>query len=272
MTPRPLHTMNESSSSSIHQIDELVTAKNRFYDNISKGISVLVGKHGYSRERAASLILDQIRLTDEAPIDDEVFRVMHHLGLGFEGARQSIVVASALKRVQKEQGIRKASAIDYLSSCLTTMKLLGSVEKNASIAAVALDCSPASAMSEEFMSSTLDNSTSGPGASIEPAAPSTNTKSRKTNVGRRMTSKNNLKNKSRQSKPLKPPRKRSKDDDSIPSSKVDAQVVEKALLVNVNRASSSPSVRQTSKRVGSHRDELDIQSQPAPKRQRLDSI
>ena len=202
----------------------------------------------------------------------QVFRVMHHLGLGFEGARQSIVVASALKRVQKEQGIRKASAIDYLSSCLTTMKLLGSVEKNASIAAVALDCSPASAMSEEFMSSTLDNSTSGPGASIEPAAPSTNTKSRKTNVGRRMTSKNNLKNKSRQSKPLKPPRKRSKDDDSIPSSKVDAQVVEKALLVNVNRASSSPSVRQTSKRVGSHRDELDIQSQPAPKRQRLDSI
>lgn len=122
------------------------------------------------------------------------------------------------------------------------------------------------------MSSTLDNSTPGPGASIEPAAPSTNTKSRKTNVGRRMTSKNNLKNKSRQSKPLKPPRKRSKDDDSIPSSKVDAQVVEKALLVNVNRASSSPSVRQTSKRVGSHRDELDIQSQPAPKRQRLDSI
>lgn len=76
MTPRPLHTMNESSSSSIHQIDELVTAKNRFYDNISKGISVLVGKHGYSRERAASLILDQIRLTDEAPIDDEVSVIM----------------------------------------------------------------------------------------------------------------------------------------------------------------------------------------------------
>jgi len=52
--------------------DEVTMAKSRFFDNISSGISVLVGRHGYSRDRAASLILDQIRQSDAPPTEDEV--------------------------------------------------------------------------------------------------------------------------------------------------------------------------------------------------------
>ena len=72
----PLHSTNEStqphSSSTIHMNDEVTMAKSRFFDNISSGISVLVGRHGYSRDRAASLILDQIRQSDAPPTEDEV--------------------------------------------------------------------------------------------------------------------------------------------------------------------------------------------------------
>jgi hypothetical protein len=74
MKPRSLHTINDTPSQShyIRNRDELETAKIRFSDNITNGISVLVQGHGYSRERAADLILDQIRQSDELPTDEEV--------------------------------------------------------------------------------------------------------------------------------------------------------------------------------------------------------
>jgi hypothetical protein len=194
---------------------------------------------------------------------------MHHLGLSIEEARQSIIVASALKRVQEQRGVQKVSAIDYLSSCLTTMKLLGSVEKHVAVKQSSVACSPSSTMSEEFMSSTLVHlSPSTTNKSTSATRDRAKTVGTSTCTGRRK----NLKNvKSRQlSKPPKPQRKRSKEEDKSPSDKVDAQVVEKALLVNCK--TSSPSVRQAGKRVSSHREELEGQSQPVTKRQRLDSV
>lgn len=66
MKPRPLHISNESNH------DELSVAMNRFRSGISKCISVLVTKHGYSRARATALVLDQIRQSEESPCEDEV--------------------------------------------------------------------------------------------------------------------------------------------------------------------------------------------------------
>lgn len=74
MTPRPLHTINGSQPSIAYSNNDVESAARRFHDNISNGISVLVRRHGYSRERAASLILDQIRQSDDPPNEEEVSR------------------------------------------------------------------------------------------------------------------------------------------------------------------------------------------------------
>ena len=320
MTPRPLHTINGSQPSIAYSNNDVESAARRFHDNISNGISVLVRRHGYSRERAASLILDQIRQSDDPPNEEEVsrrinestplfsqhvvalledqkwalcwwyiffsitlnwhfsiwtfqtqvFRVMHHLGLGLDEARQCIIVASALKRIQDQRGVQKVGAIDYLSSCLTTMKLLGTVEKTVVVKqSPVATSSPSSTISEEFISSSLvQSSPPTTNKSISPARDRTKTVCTTTS-GRRKNAKNL---KTRQApKPSKPQRKRSKEEDKSTSDKVDAQVVEKALLANCK--TSSPGVRQAGKRLGgSHREEIDDQSQPAPKRQRLDSV
>jgi len=223
---------------------------------------------------------------------------MHELGLGLNAATHAIIVAHALKRVQQQKGFTKVNAIDYLSSRLTTMKLLGTVEKTFKLSP-SVACSPSSTIAEEFISSTLnvDTSSVSTGTSSSTSNKQT-TNATRANMNKRTSStpsttcKNNLKNikSSRQSKPPKPTRKRSKEEDTKRSKEedtnVDAKVAEKALLVKEqthaeaaqnqrNCKTPSPSVARLGvKRVGissSHRDELEVQAQPA-KRQRLDSI
>lgn len=73
MKARPLHMHSSSESlNTINKSDELTTAKKRFQANISNGIDALVLKQGYSRNRAAHLILEQIRQSDTMPEEDEV--------------------------------------------------------------------------------------------------------------------------------------------------------------------------------------------------------
>lgn len=280
MKPRPLNDKHHGLNH-----EDLTEAMNRFRESISNGISVLVLKHGYSRARATDLILEQIRQSDGLPCEDEVFRVMHHLGLGIEAATQSIIVAKALKRVQEEQSCTKAKAINYLSSCLTTMKLLGSAEKTAAVQESPLGSSstPIETPSPSVPSNTESDdciklcSAQKSNYNSVPPRPKTAT--------RRSSSKCNLKSiKSRQPKPQQ--RKRSKDDES-PShdEKNPAQVdVEKALLVKEHevqtRASTghcktpSPNVaRHAGKRVNTHSREHDLEAPTQQnKRQRLDSI
>ena len=70
MKPRSTQSSNNQNNRMISD-DEISVAKNRFQANISNGIAVLV-RAGYSRARAAALILDQIRQTDAPPSDNEV--------------------------------------------------------------------------------------------------------------------------------------------------------------------------------------------------------
>lgn len=48
------------------------TAKYIFLQRVSEGISYLVDRHGYSRDRASKLILGEIRKTEPVPSEDEV--------------------------------------------------------------------------------------------------------------------------------------------------------------------------------------------------------
>jgi len=216
--------------------------------------------------------------------------------MGMEPATQIVIVSKSLKQVQDERGYTKAQAIDYLSSCLTTMKLLGSLEKTATasdstVGSLSPPMEPSSPSvppshceSDDVVnnSNTLQNASSHTethNAALSRPKAATNRSSSKTNVKAV---------KSRPSKPPKPQKKWTKDEDASTTANngtnPDQQVVEKALLVKEHEVQAratvghcktpSPNVtRHSAKRSSSitREHELEVQGQPA-KRQRLDSI
>jgi hypothetical protein len=109
---------------------EIKTATDKFLQRVSDGITYLIERHGYSRERASNLILGEIRKNQRLPSDDEIFTVMEKLNLGVDEATEAIVISNALRTLQSEQKLSTPKAIDYLTSCLTTIKLLSKVETN----------------------------------------------------------------------------------------------------------------------------------------------
>jgi len=131
---KPLSDTNETKSlaarctSSKPSVMTPNRAKARFSERVSNGISVLIERHGYSRERASDLILKEISRGGEPPSEDEIFAVMKDVCVGMYDALKALTVAKALRRVEKERGLSSSDAIEYLSSCLTVMKLLGKVE------------------------------------------------------------------------------------------------------------------------------------------------
>jgi hypothetical protein len=115
-------------STSISTSNSIAEARSTFLKRVSDGISHLVNRHGYSRSRASSLILGEIRNNEPLPDEDEIFDVMTKMGLGMNEASEVIVVSKALTKIRKERNLPPAQAIESLTSCLTTMKLLGKVE------------------------------------------------------------------------------------------------------------------------------------------------
>lgn len=210
---------------------------------------------------------------------------MHDLGLGFEAATQSMTVANALKRLQNENGYTRAKAINYLSSCLTTMKLLGSVERTKSENTLYSSTVNSSSSTNSLI--TMDSPSS---SSIVSSCLSQTMKSSlpRPRTGRRNSSKNNLKHhKSSRllSKPPKPQKKR-KEENIIASTNDGSHTaqsnVEKAIfekeqevvqqITRSNNKTPSPNVAR-GKRMNAHRehDVMEVNAQPS-KRQRLDSI
>lgn len=267
---------------------------------------MLVRRHGYSPERAATLILDQIRQCDSQPCRDEVFRLMEVHGLGLDEAAKAIVVSDALKRVQSNRGLSAVDAVDFLSSCLTTMKLLGIVEKQLTLAAGGSNTS----ISDELIhnstspnanttllsnSSSTSTSTSSPPTASDTLSKSNMDSSRaKTNRNRPSNKKNrktqrkniNLRSNSASSSQEESVNHNT-NTNGLPSD-VNAKVAKnkKALQTHVdsahntitlhprNRNSPSPSGTRGKRSVGhAHMDDLEVdQEQPVSKRQRLDSI
>mmetsp|Transcript_13608 Transcript_13608/g.19909 ORF Transcript_13608/g.19909 Transcript_13608/m.19909 type:complete len:220 (+) Transcript_13608:75-734(+) len=219
---------------------------------------------------------------------------MQALGLGHDEASKTIIVANALKRVQKQKGLSTVESVDFLSSCLTTMKLLGTVEKqHISESAVQSVSSLPSSISEELISSSSSTSSttadlSNPPAviasttacgfesslSVPSSATSTNNAPRAKTI-RRVSSK---KSRKMQRKNQRPPVPKEVDTTENLTSDVDARVAEKEKTLHgeQQRNSKSPSPVGTRGKRGvthAHRDEIEVvQGQPVQKRQRLDSI
>jgi len=98
-------------------------ARKRFAVAVSDGLVELTRRYGYSRERAAALLLGQIQRDDKPPSDDEVFRAMEVCRLGMEEAAKSVTVSRALRRARQEQGLSEVEAIDNLTSQLSLSSL-----------------------------------------------------------------------------------------------------------------------------------------------------
>lgn len=106
-------------------------ARERFAVAVSRGVEELTGR-GYSRERAAALLLGEIRMDDGPPCDNEVFRAMERCRMGMEEAAKTVTVARALRRTRTEKGLSAVDAIDDLTSKLDISSLVMKVEAESS--------------------------------------------------------------------------------------------------------------------------------------------
>jgi len=133
----PQHSKNDPARSSVDKNPEdsqMATdiARSRFLDRVSSGIAVLEQQHGYSSERAASLILEEIRQGCDPPSKDEIFIVMEKMGLSLDDASKTATIANAFKKARLSKGLSSSDAIDSLSSQLTIMRLVkkAGIDKN----------------------------------------------------------------------------------------------------------------------------------------------
>jgi len=64
---------------------EIKTATDKFLQRVSDGITYLIERHGYSRERASNLILGEIRKNQRLPSDDEVGYIIYCISYMLSG-------------------------------------------------------------------------------------------------------------------------------------------------------------------------------------------
>lgn len=136
----PLHpTSLNSSPSEPRKLTIEEAAQYRFYERVSKGIMTLM-QHGYSRRRAKDIVCGELaqagllrRRSDQdrggtGVSDDEVFQAMKTHGLGLEETTTALVISNTFERIKSQKRISTDQAMDYLSSKITTMKLLAHIE------------------------------------------------------------------------------------------------------------------------------------------------
>jgi len=82
-------------------VSEAVRARTEFATAVRTGIDALMGRCGYSRERAVLSLLKEINRghgPDSKPTDDEIFDAMRRHKLGLDEANRAIVVSRAMRR------------------------------------------------------------------------------------------------------------------------------------------------------------------------------
>lgn len=108
----------------------------RFQERVSKGIATLI-QHGYSVQGATRIVLMEISSaraggeTDNETQEigeDEVFRWMKSLGHGVDETMTALIISNAYERIKSQKQVSADRAMDYLSSRISTMKLLAHVE------------------------------------------------------------------------------------------------------------------------------------------------
>lgn len=269
------------------------TPLHKFSAAVSFGVDELMMKHGYGRERAVALLMEEI--SDGGNVspasDEEVFRIMKSKNLGMDDAYKVLTVAKVLRRARKSKQKSVSDAIADLTAKISSSRMLGRVSPGISEngmvlptrtdAVTILPGSISEAPSEvEHISRAHDVSSSN--RSVTPSAV---TSSRKNQAKK-------LSQKSVRSKGKTSVRKRPASDDNVHDSKalpkiaketetdtIDADIAKKTHLskeqqpttnvaVTRNSKSTSPSVVRTKRTSPRCIGEEQIQLQPVPKRPR----
>uniref|UniRef100_A0A7S4EMM4 Uncharacterized protein n=2 Tax=Pseudo-nitzschia australis TaxID=44445 RepID=A0A7S4EMM4_9STRA len=94
-------------------VPEDFRARTEFIAAVRTGIDVLMGRCGYSRERAINVLLKELNRGPDSmgkPTDDEMFDAMRKYKLGIDEANRAIVVSRAMRRAMFSR--RKGSDTD----------------------------------------------------------------------------------------------------------------------------------------------------------------
>jgi len=82
-------------------VSEEIRARTEFTTAVRQGIEALMGRCGYSRERATLALLKELNRgngPESKPTDDETFDTMRRHKLGLDEANRAIVVSRAMRR------------------------------------------------------------------------------------------------------------------------------------------------------------------------------
>lgn len=82
-------------------VSEEILARTEFTSAVRTGIDALMGRLGYSRERATMALLKELNRgngTESKPTDDEIFDAMRRHKIGLDEANRAIVVSRAMRR------------------------------------------------------------------------------------------------------------------------------------------------------------------------------
>lgn len=94
-------------------VSEAIRARTEFTAAVRTGIDALMGRCGYSRERATLALLKELNRgsgPDCKPTDDEIFDIMRRHKLGLDEANRAIVVSRAMRRELLNQGDKRSSS------------------------------------------------------------------------------------------------------------------------------------------------------------------
>jgi len=83
-------------------VSETIRARTEFITAVRTGIDALMGRCGYSRERATLVLLKELNRgengPDSKPTDNEIFDAMRRHKVGLDEANRAIVVSRAMRR------------------------------------------------------------------------------------------------------------------------------------------------------------------------------
>lgn len=110
-------------------VSDEIRARTEFAAAVRNGIEVLMGRCGYSRERATLALLKELNRgngPDCKPMDEEIFDAMKKYKLGLDEANRAIVVGRAMRRellFRGENNSRKTTPLEAIQKLTSKLSL-----------------------------------------------------------------------------------------------------------------------------------------------------
>lgn len=127
---------NKYNMPSRESVSDEIRARTEFATAVRQGIDALMGRCGYSRERATLALLKELNRgsgPESKPTDDETFNTMRRYKLGLDEANRAIVVSRAMRREllnAKNTNTSPTEAIQRLTSRLSLDNILYESEED----------------------------------------------------------------------------------------------------------------------------------------------